>query len=87
MTRLSVDLASTIDMELNVAPRQIVAEIEAHFTESTPTTHLTLRQEAQRTKLTAGGDLDEYIAKHRTLGMKMRMALYPSKQQDESVTI
>ena len=59
MNGLPADLASTIDMELNVTPWQFLEEIKAHFTDATPTTHLTLRQEAQRTKLMAGGDLDE----------------------------
>ena len=87
MTSLPADLTSTIDMDLSVTPRQLLAEIKTHFTDSTPTTHLILKQEAQRTKTRAGGDLDEYIAAHRTIRAKMSLAEYRSIQNDESVTI
>ena len=78
MRSLPSDLASTVDLEPNVTPRQLVAETKAQFTDSTPTTHLSLTQEAKRTTLTAGGDLDEYIAKHRTIRTKIRLGQYPS---------
>ena len=42
LTSLLSDLVGTIDLEPNVTPRQLVAEIKDHFTDSTTTTHLTL---------------------------------------------
>ena len=74
MTSLPTELVSTIDTDLSVTPQQLLAEIQKQFTDSTPTTHLILKQEAQRTKIRAGGDLEEYIAAHRTIRTKMCLA-------------
>lgn len=85
--RLSKGLAETTDLTCDSSPADLLAAIETRITDSSPATHLLLRQEADRLRRTPYTTVDEYIKKRRTLRMRKRLAQYPNISIDETVTV
>ena len=79
--------AATADLEMDAPPLQTAQKITEHFSDTTDTAHLLLKQEAEHTTLTHVTTLEKYIAKHRGIRTGMRLANYPNSRNGESVTI
>ena len=80
-------LAATADLELDAPPGHIAQTIHEYFANATTTAHLLLKQEAENTIMTHDTTLEEYIARHREIRTRMRMANYLNTRSGESVTV